>query len=144
VFARFTVKFAKTRTMNTSSKASRKSVSPSPKGAKRVSRPIKPKKQRARSKVDDAIATELAPAAAIALLDKSEDVGDSLAPALDALAAGVSRATEDSRVRVQLIFDGGEVLPVEMSVQAGEALAVGLSKELNMKPMTGTAATDQT
>ena len=41
-----------------------------------------------RSKVDDAIATELAPAAAIALLDKSEVVADSLAPALDALAAG--------------------------------------------------------
>jgi hypothetical protein len=91
-------------------------------------------KKRTRSEINSAIATELAPAAAIALLDKSADAKDSLAPALDALAAGVSQATDDSKVRVQLIFDGGEVLPVEMSVQAGEALAAGLSKELDTKP----------
>ena len=92
------------------------------------------KKRRLKSEIDTAIATELAPAAAIALLDKSEAVGGSLTPALDALAAGVSQATDDSRVRVQLIFGGGEVLPVEMSVQAGEALAAGLSKQISGKP----------
>ena len=84
------------------------------------------------SEVSNAIATELAPAAAIALLSKAA-VENSLSPALDALAAGVSPATDDSKVRVQLIFDGGEVLPVEMSVQAGEALAAGLAKELSSK-----------
>ncbi|MEO7117022.1 MAG: hypothetical protein ABIZ18_14335 [Caldimonas sp.] len=84
--------------------------------------------------VDAAIATELAPAAAIAILEKMEVAADSLAPALDALAAGVSPSAEDSKVRIQLIFEGGEVLPVEMTVEAGEALAAGLSKELKVKP----------
>ena len=129
--------------MKTPSKATRTSVSPSPKGAKQVKPPSK-SKQRARSTVDDAIATELAPAAAIALLGKSEIVRGALAPALDALAAGVSPGAEDSKVRVQLIFDGGEVLPVEMSVEAGEALAVGLSKELNLAHAAGTATANKT
>jgi hypothetical protein len=113
---------------------SRKGNSTSAKRAKLAASSSVPKKRRMKSEVDNAIATELAPAAAIALLDKTEGVENSLAPALDALAAGVSPATDDSRVRVQLIFDGGEVLPVEMSLQAGEALAAGLSKELSAKP----------
>ena len=109
------------------------SKAPSVKRAKSTAASTGPKKRRAKSEVDRAIATELAPAAAIALLDKTGATADSLAPALDALAAGVSPATDDSKVRVQLIFDSGEILPVEMSVQAGEALAAGLSKDLSTK-----------
>ena len=110
--------------------ASRKKDPTATTSAKRATSSKARKKPAPRSDIDAAIATELAPAAAIALLDRSGDPNDSLAPALDALGAGVSRAGDDTKVRVQLIFGGGEVLPVEMSVQAGEALAVGLSKEL--------------
>ena len=118
------------------SKAARKGTQPSAKVAKQVPRkppsssPSRPKK----SKVDIAIAKKLAPAAAIALLDKTEHASDSLAPALDILGAGVSRAEADGKIRVQLAFDGGEILPVEMSEQAGRALAAGLSEELGTKP----------
>lgn len=113
--------------------ASRKRNLTATTSAKRASPPRARKKPAPRSEIDTAIATELAPAAAIALLDKSGELKDSLAPALDALGAGVSRAADDTKVRVQLIFGGGEVLPVEMSVQAGEALAVGLSRELSKR-----------
>ena len=91
-------------------------------------------KQRKKSVVDIAIAQELAPAAAIALLAKTEQAPDSPAPSLDILAAGVSRAEDEGKIRVQLAFDGGEILPVEMSVEAGRALATGLSAELGTKP----------
>ena len=47
---------------------------------------------------------------------------------------GVSRAEADGKIRVQLAFDGGEILPVEMSAQAGKALAAGLAEELGTKP----------
>lgn len=77
-----------------------------------------------------AIATELAPAVAIALLDKTVLAPGASAPALDVLAAGVSAADEDGKVRVQLMFENGAVLPVEMSVEAGAALSTGLSNEL--------------
>lgn len=77
-----------------------------------------------------AITTELAPAVAIALLEKTVQAPGAPAPALDALAAGVSASEEEGKVRVQLVFENGAVLPVEMSVAAGAALSSGLSKEL--------------
>lgn len=77
-----------------------------------------------------AIATELAPAVAIALLDKTVQAPGAPAPALDVLAAGVSAAEVEGKVRVQLVFENGAVLPVEMSVAAGAALSTGLSNEL--------------
>jgi hypothetical protein len=77
-----------------------------------------------------AIATELAPAVAIALLDKTVQVPGAPAPALDVLGAGVSESEDKGKVRVQLVFENGSVLPVEMSVAAGAALSTGLSKEL--------------
>ena len=80
-----------------------------------------------------AIATDLAPAVAIALLAKTDRAPDAPAPALQCLAAGVSSAEDDGKVRVQLVFDNGAVLPVEMSVAAGEALSTGLSEELAPK-----------
>lgn len=121
---------------SSNSKAAGKSVRPSSKGAQQVPRkaPAGSLGRRKKSKVDIAIAKKLAPAAAIALLDQTEHASDALAPALDILGAGVSRAEADGRIRVQLAFDGGEILPVEMSAQAGQALAAGLSEELGTKP----------
>ena len=77
-----------------------------------------------------AIATELAPAVAIALLDKSELLPGEPAAALDVLAAGVSPSLVDGNVRVQLLFENGAVLPVEMSAAAGAALSDGLAGEV--------------
>jgi hypothetical protein len=121
---------------STVSKVARKGARPSAKKASQGprQRPSKSPDRRKKSKVDIAIAKKLAPAAAIAVLDKTEQTSDALAPALDILAAGVSRAEGDGKIRVQLAFDGGEVLPVEMSAEAGKALAAGLSEELDVKP----------
>lgn len=78
-----------------------------------------------------AIATELAPAAAIAVLEKSEQAPGKLPAALEVLAAGASPSEVDGNVRVQLMFEGGAVLPVEMSAAAGAALTAGLSGQLS-------------
>ncbi len=90
--------------------------------------------RRSRSKVAEiknaAIATELAPAVAIAVLEKSEQAPGEPPAALEILAAGASPSEVDGNVRVQLIFEGGAVLPVEMSAAAGAALSAGLSSEL--------------
>ncbi len=80
-----------------------------------------------------AISTELAPAVAIALLEKSEHLPGEPSPALDVLAAGVTPSDVEGNVRMQLLFENGAVLPVEMSEAAGAALADGLSVEL-LKP----------
>ena len=77
-----------------------------------------------------AISTELAPAVAIALLEKSEHLPGEPAPALDVLAAGVTPSDVDGNVRVQLLFESGAILPVEMSKAAGSALSDGLLGEL--------------
>ena len=77
-----------------------------------------------------AISTELAPAVAIALLEKSEHLPGEPAPALDVLAAGVIPSEVDGNVRVQLLFENGAVLPIEMSEAAGSALSDGLSGQV--------------
>ena len=77
-----------------------------------------------------AIATDLAPAVAIALLEKSEQLPGGPPPALDVLAAGVTPSETEGNVRVQLLFENGSVLPLEMSEAAGAALSGGLSDEL--------------
>lgn len=77
-----------------------------------------------------AISTDLAPAVAIALLEKSEHLPGEAAPALGVLAAGVTPSDVEGNVRVQLLFENGAVLPVEMSEAAGSALAKGLTAEL--------------
>ncbi len=92
-----------------------------------------PRKRAKKSPTDIAISTELAPAVAIALLDKSTQAPGSPAPALDVLAAGVSASETDGNVRVQLMFPNGSVLPVEMSADAGAALSKGLDKEIPAK-----------
>ena len=90
-------------------------------------------KKAKKSVTNVAIATELAPAVAIALLDKTEQPAGAAPPALDCLAAGAAPSETDGNVRVQLIFENGAVLPVEMSNAAGAALAKGLAKELPQK-----------
>ena len=91
------------------------------------------RKRAKRTATNVAIATELAPAVAIALLDKTEQPSGAADPALDCLAAGAVPSDIDGKVRVQLIFENGTVLPVEMSNAAGAALSKGLAAELPKK-----------
>ncbi len=84
----------------------------------------------ARSPTDVAIATELAPAVAIALLNQSEHAPGDPSPALEPLAAGAQVSEVDGQLRVQLLFDNGAVLPVELSEDAAAALAKGIEKAL--------------
>lgn len=90
-------------------------------------------KRTKRSATNVAIARELAPAVAIALLDKTEQAPGAAAPSLDCLAAGAAPSDTAGKVRVQLLFENGAVLPVEMSVAAGAALSKGLAAELPKK-----------
>lgn len=108
------------------------SARPAARGPRGASKP-KARKAAKRSAIDTAIASELAPAVAIALLAKTDQSPESPAPALDCLGAGVSASEDEGKVRVQLVFDSGAVLPVEMSVAAGEALSTRLSEELDAK-----------
>lgn len=86
-----------------------------------------------RSATNVAIARELAPAVAIALLEKTEQAPGAAAPSLDCLAAGAAPSETKGKVRVQLLFDNGAVLPVEMSNAAGAALSKGLAQEIPKK-----------
>lgn len=83
-----------------------------------------------RTDVEHAIVTELAPAVAIALLATTGQTPNEPAAALECLAAGVSASVDEGKVRVQLMFENGTVLPVEMSRAAGDALTHGLTEEL--------------
>lgn len=84
-----------------------------------------------RSPLEIAITTELAAAVAISLLAttaRSRRSRDSMEPALECFAAGVEDSSlHQDRVRLQLLFEGGTVLPVEMRRDAGEALNNELS-----------------
>ena len=90
-------------------------------------------KRSKKSATNLAIATELAPAVAIALLDKTEQAPGDPAPALEVLAAGATPSEIEGNVRMQLVFENGAVLPVEMSAEAGAALSKGLLAELPKK-----------
>lgn len=90
-------------------------------------------KRTRKSATDVAIATELAPAVAIALLHKTEKAPGEAAPALDCLAAGAAPSENAGKVRVELLFDNGAVLPVEMSNAAGAALSKRLAEEVPKK-----------
>ena len=115
--------------------------SPASKAVKRrVSKaPVAPQRNRTLDVIakNIAISTELAPAVAIALLEKTVQLPGEPSPALDVMAAGVTPSEIDGKVRVQLLFENGAVLPVEMSEAAGNALSDGLSDELTkvQKPL---------
>lgn len=86
-----------------------------------------------RTDVEIAITTDLAPAVAIALLAttaKARAERDGLEPALEVLAAAVVASGCAEKVRLQLLFDKGAVLPLEVPLDAAKALQAGLSDEL--------------
>lgn len=86
-----------------------------------------------RTDVEIAITTDLAPAVAIALLAttaKARAQRDGLEPALEVLAAAVVASGCAEKVRLQLLFDKGAVLPLEVPLDAAKALQAGLSDEL--------------
>lgn len=114
------------RAASSSSKRPKKAAS----GGKAVRSKSAASKRALKSATNVAIATELAPAVAIALLDKTEQPAGAAAPALECLAAGAVPAETEGKVRVQLLFDNGAVLPVEMSNAAGAALSKGLAEEI--------------
>ena len=86
-----------------------------------------------RTELEIAVTTDLAPAMALALLSttaKARAARDELEPALDALAAAVVRSSAGDRVRLQLLFDQGAVLPIELDLEAAAALNRGLAEYL--------------
>jgi len=86
-----------------------------------------------RTAVEIAIATELAAQMAITLLAttaKARAERDGLEPALDVLAAAVVASGCAEKVRMQLLFEKGAVLPLELPVDAAHALHRSLSDEL--------------
>ena len=87
-----------------------------------------------RTELEIAVTTDLAPVMALALLASTAHARarrDELEPALDVLAAAVVRSSTKDRVRLQLLFDKGVVLPFELTVEAGRALAAGLEEYLH-------------
>ena len=86
-----------------------------------------------RTELEIAVTTDLAPTMALALLATTalaRAQRDELEPALDVLAAGVVRSSSKDRVRLQLLFGKGAVLPVELPTAAGQALCDGLIEYL--------------
>lgn len=83
--------------------------------------------------LDIAIQTDLAPAVAIALLNSTASARSRrqpLDPALLCIAAGVAPASTADNVRIQLLFEAGAVLPVELPRHGALALLRGLQDEM--------------
>lgn len=83
-------------------------------------------------------------AVAVALLNADGDAsgGSSTAglpPAMRCLAAGVVHIGEPDQVRVHLQFDSGQVLPIEMSLDAAVALCRGLMSHTGLADGTDSA-----
>ena len=86
-----------------------------------------------RTELEIAVTTDLAPSMAIALLAttaKAHAARDDLDPALECLAADVSIEEDEEKLRLNLLFDKGGVLPIEMPIVAGERLSERLDDEL--------------
>lgn len=78
-----------------------------------------------RTELEIAVTTDLAAKMAIALLATTAEARikrDDLMPALDVLAAGRVASANKEVVRVQLMFEQGIVLPLEMTIEAAAAL----------------------
>ena len=87
-----------------------------------------------RTELEIAITTDLAATVAIALLAttaKARAERDGLEPALDVLAAAVVASGCAEKVRLQLLFEKGTVLPLEVPLDAAKALNRGLTEELS-------------
>ena len=87
--------------------------------------------------LDIAIQTDLAPAVAIALLNTTASARAGrhpLDPAMLCIAAGVAPASTPDKLRIQLLFEAGAVLPVELPRQGAAALLRGLQDEVQLEP----------
>jgi hypothetical protein len=96
-----------------------------------------------RTELEIAVTTDLAPAMALALLATTATARakrDELEPALEVLAAAVVRSSSEAKVRLQLLFDKGAVLPLEMHKEAGVALSDGLVEYFRSGPQRSTVA----
>jgi hypothetical protein len=76
------------------------------------------------------------PAVVVALLNGETPAGAApdLPEAVRCLAIGVVHSASDGHVRLHLQFDSGQVLPVEMSHAAAEALARSLTEHTGTAP----------
>jgi hypothetical protein len=82
-----------------------------------------------RTELEIAVTADLAPAMAVALLATTAQARaerDGMDPALDVLGAAVVPSGHEEKVRIQLLFDKGVVLPLEMNVAAWRALTESL------------------
>lgn len=107
-------------------------IVPSPEGSTIVMR-ARAARENERADREIAVTRELAPATALALLAttaKARSGRDGLDPALDVFGAAVVRSSSHEKVRLQLLFDNGAVLPVELNLEAAEALSRGLTEYL--------------
>lgn len=96
------------------------------------------------TELEIAITTDLAPTVAIALLAstaKARAERDGLEPALEVLAAAVVASGSAEKVRLQLLFDQGKVLPVEMSTEAAEGVSKDLTNELVIRARSTNSGT---
>ena len=88
------------------------------------------------TEMEIAITTDLAPSVAIALLASTARARadrDGLMPALEVLAAAVVASGSAEKVRLQLMFEQGKVLPVEMNTGAAELVSRDLVQELTSR-----------
>ena len=86
-----------------------------------------------RTELEVAVTTELAPAMALALLSITSTARanrDELEPALEVFCAAVVRSSSPVKARLQLLFDKGAVLPIELTIEAAMALSKGLAEYL--------------
>ena len=95
-----------------------------------------------------AVTTEPAPAIALAMLATTAKAlahQDELELALNVLGLAVVRSGAEETVRLQLLFDKGAVLPVEMTLKAARAFCAGLVEYLDSsrrRPAKRIAGTD--
>jgi len=92
-----------------------------------------------RTEVEIAITTDLAARTAIALLAttaQARATRDGLEPALEVLAAAVVASGCSERVRLQLLFFEGAVLPLEVPTDAAKALSIELAADLSRRAAT--------
>jgi len=90
-----------------------------------------------RTELEIAVTTDMAANMAIALLATTAEARlkrDDLMPALDVLAAGRVASASKEVVRVQLLFEQGTVLPLEMTIEAAAALHRSLAGVLEGAP----------
>jgi hypothetical protein len=81
---------------------------------------------------------EQVPAVAVALLNTESGIaapGDELPPAIKCLGAGVVHWDDPDNVRFHLQFDSGQVLPIEMTKAAAQALCRGLLDRTAASPV---------